>query len=183
MVPERLAWAVETLDVRPDDRILEIGCGRGVAAALICDRLEGGRLLALDRSAKAIEAASARNAGAVAGGKAQFLTQALEDADPATLGRYDKVFAVNVNAFWVRPARRELDLIRRLLIPDGTLWLFYDPPGRERLAALKSTLTDHLEQAGFRCRTTTHEARRSTLLGVAGEPLRPPRNRTALARE
>jgi SAM-dependent methyltransferase len=172
-VPERLAWAVETLDVRPDDQVLEIGCGRGVAAALICDRLEGGRLLALDRSAKAIEAASARNAGAVAGGKARFVTLALEEADPATLSRYDKVFAVNVNAFWVRPARRELELIRQLLLPDGKLWLFYDPPGGERLAALKTMLTDHLEQAGYRCRISTRETGQSTLLGVAAEPLPP----------
>ena len=35
-VPERVAWAVEMLDIAPDDRLLEIGCGAGQAVSLIC---------------------------------------------------------------------------------------------------------------------------------------------------
>src|SRR5919198_3852667 len=51
-VPERLAWAVEVLHVRPDDEILGIGGGPGVAAGLVCERLTGGgRLVGIDRSA------------------------------------------------------------------------------------------------------------------------------------
>ncbi|MFI9438312.1 MULTISPECIES: methyltransferase domain-containing protein [Streptosporangium] len=66
LIPERFSWAVETLDLAPSDRVLGIGCGRGVAATLVLDRLKAGSLTAIDRSDTAIEAARQRNSGHVA---------------------------------------------------------------------------------------------------------------------
>jgi SAM-dependent methyltransferase len=112
-VSERLRSVVEQLDVRADDRVLEIGCGHGVAATLVCERLEGGRLTAVDRSAKMIAAASRRNAAYVEAGAAEFITMALERLE---LGdrRFDKIFAVRVGLF-----RRDPERARSLVEPGS----------------------------------------------------------------
>jgi cyclopropane fatty-acyl-phospholipid synthase-like methyltransferase len=47
---ERLVWAVEMLAVQPDDHLLGIGCGHGVAVSLVCEQLDTGTITAIDRS-------------------------------------------------------------------------------------------------------------------------------------
>jgi ubiquinone/menaquinone biosynthesis C-methylase UbiE len=123
---ERLAAIVDRLGIRPDDRVLEIGCGHGVAATLVCERLGGGRLTAIDRSPKMIEAASRRNAAFVAAGKAEFLVADLEDV---SLGerRFDLVFAVRVGLFHQEPERARA-LVEPWLAPSGRVLAFYDTP-------------------------------------------------------
>ncbi len=123
---ERLRKVVEKLDVRPDDRILEIGCGHGVAAALVCERLERGHLTAIDRSAKMIEAATRRNASHLEAGKAEFIACDLEGFDPEDR-RFDKVFAVRVGLFHREPERAR-SIAERWLAPGGALFVFFDEP-------------------------------------------------------
>jgi ubiquinone/menaquinone biosynthesis C-methylase UbiE len=125
---ERLRAVVEQLRIDPNDRVLEIGCGHGVAASLVCERLEGGHLTAIDRSPKMIEAASRRNAAHVEAGKAEFLVATLEDLD---LGdrRFDKIFAVRVGLFHHDPERARR-MAERWLAPGGTLLAVFDEPPR-----------------------------------------------------
>jgi ubiquinone/menaquinone biosynthesis C-methylase UbiE len=124
---ERLRAIVEGLGIRPDDRVLEIGCGHGVAATFVCERLDGGRLTAIDRSPKMIATAARRNATHVEAGTAEFLVATLEDLD---LGerRFDKIFAVRVGLFHREPDRAR-DLAAPWLAPGGKLFAFFDEPG------------------------------------------------------
>ena len=45
----RLAAVVDALPLRPDMRVLEIGCGPGAAARAVAERLTTGHVLAIDR--------------------------------------------------------------------------------------------------------------------------------------
>jgi ubiquinone/menaquinone biosynthesis C-methylase UbiE len=130
-VSERLRAIVDQLGIRPDQRILEVGCGQGVAAAMVCDRLEDGRLTAVDRSPKMIRAAARRNVECVEAGRAEFLVAELEDL---RLGdrRFDLVFAVRVGLFHREPERARA-FVEPWLAPGGTVRAFYDAPaGRSR---------------------------------------------------
>jgi ubiquinone/menaquinone biosynthesis C-methylase UbiE len=121
---DRLEAIVAGLDVAPGARVLEIGCGHGVAATHLLARLEHGRLTAVDRSPKMIAAAARRNADAVAAGRAEFLVAELEDLG---LGdrRFDLVLAVRVGLFHREPERARR-LVEPWLAPGGTVHAFYD---------------------------------------------------------
>jgi protein-L-isoaspartate O-methyltransferase len=69
---------VEVLDVAPHERVLEVGCGHGVAVSLVCELLDGGQITAVDRSLKMI---AQRGGGTEPPRKARFLAASLEQAE------------------------------------------------------------------------------------------------------
>jgi len=165
-VPLRLSWAVETLGLGPDDRVLEIGCGRGVAAALVLDRLDRGTYLGLDRSSTAIEAAVRRNRDAVTAGRAGFLTTSLDEAEFEP-GSFDKIFAVNVNLFWTGPAEREPPALRRRLAPGGGLHLYWEAPTEARAGEIGAKVAPAVAGHGFSVTTLTgHNVGEARLVGI-----------------
>ena len=112
---ERFVWAVDTLALDPADRVLEVGCGHGVAVSLVCARLTSGRITAIDRSKKMIQMAARRNREHVAAGRAVLKTVALEKAGFGD-ERFDKVFAFNVAPFWLQP-KEALGIVRAAIPP------------------------------------------------------------------
>jgi SAM-dependent methyltransferase len=146
---ERFVWAVDTLQVRPADRLLEVGCGHGVAVSLVCERLTTGTITAIDRSPKMIEMATRRNREHVATGRAVLEAVALEDADLDDR-RFDKVFAFNVAPFWQRP-KAALGAVREHIAPNGAVYLFWDARhfAPERARELGNELADRLRGGGF----------------------------------
>ena len=146
--PERLVWAVDLLAVEPTDRLLEIGCGPGVAVSLVCEKLCDGNITAIDRSAKMIETARKRNAEDVASGVASFQTASLDQADLGD-ARFDKIFAINVGLFWQQQPVRELKLLRDHLATNGRLFLFHEPPPGSTAPPIAGPLPAVLESGGF----------------------------------
>ncbi len=158
-MPARIAWAIEILDLSPTDRVLEIGCGPGVAASLVAARLTEGSMTAIDRSPTAIARTRDRNAVHLESGR---LT--LQHATLAEFGGgqpFDKAFAVEVNVFWTTTAAAECAALRAVLVPLGVVHLVYGGPGDagERVAA-------NLGREGFA--TTVRRGPQPGLLCISG---------------
>jgi trans-aconitate methyltransferase len=128
--------------------VLEIGGGPGVAASLVCERLDRGNLLLIDRSATAVERSRRRNWPHIASGRLVLETVDVANFDPGE-ARFDKVFAVNVNVFWTTRATDELARIRGALAREGRLFLFYETPSGERARHAMARTVEALRANGF----------------------------------
>lgn len=145
-VPERLRCAAERLAVGPADAVLELGCGNGVLAALLAPRLARGHYLGLDRSSSAIAKAVWRNADAVASGALSFRLGEIAKAEPGQ--RFDRIVAVNLNAFWNGDAA-ELARMRGWLAPRGRLLLAFQPPAATALPRIEAAVGENLRRHGY----------------------------------
>ena len=123
---ERLRSIVEGMRIQVDDRVLEIGCGHGVAASFVCERLRSGHFVAVDKSRKMIDAALRKNHEHVDSGKAEFHVTDVLEFDPGRR-KFDKIFAVRVGLFHRDPALAR-KLLEPWLAPRGKIVLVYDEP-------------------------------------------------------
>ena len=165
-IPPRIVWAVDVMDVQPDDNILEIGCGPGYGAELICERLQTGKLFAIDRSESGVDRTKRRCAKYVEAGR---LT--VRQIDLATLRvpvkRLTKVFAFNVNLFWVRDCADEVALLHERVVPGGAVYLFYDAKQPELVPTIVTKASAALTKAGFRVAVVEQKA--PPVVGLIGK--------------
>ncbi|WP_244273980.1 class I SAM-dependent methyltransferase [Paracoccus versutus] len=134
-ISNRIACFVDALPLAPGQRVLEIGCGPGVAAREVSRRIGSGFVLAIDRSAKAIESAVAGSRAEIATGRLRFLRVAIEDfALPPGEEPFDIAFAMRVGALDGRHPdieQRALERLRAALKPTGRLFIDTGHPLRE----------------------------------------------------
>jgi ubiquinone/menaquinone biosynthesis C-methylase UbiE len=130
--PERARWAVERLGVQPGAHVLEVGCGDGHAAALVCELVgEQGSLTAVDRSALMADVAHGRLSPWIGSGRASVICGGIEESEVPD-GAFDIVFGFSVAPMWRSP--QITAAVRRALRPGGTLHLFDQPPGWQHVA-------------------------------------------------
>lgn len=119
-------FAVQQLDLKPADRVLEIGFGGGVTLPSL---LKTSSFVAgVDRSADVVRRAKARFANAVRAGRADFRVGTVE-ALPFEAGSFDKVCTVNTVYFWTS-LQQGFAEIRRVLTPDGRVVVGFLPKER-----------------------------------------------------
>jgi ubiquinone/menaquinone biosynthesis C-methylase UbiE len=149
----RNRWTVDLLDVRPADRVLEIGCGPGLALTHALERATEGKVVGVDHSALMIEQAGRRNAAALRRGALELQTGGLE-----TLAGQDraftKVFSVNVAQFFPDKAAAYRTLAG-VMAPGGVIATTHQPrtlgasPTEAEALRMAEVFTQALTTAGF----------------------------------
>jgi len=119
---------LELLDIRPEDRVLEVGFGPGLAVARAADLATSGKVVGLDHSELMLRQATRRNAQAIRVGRVELLLGSA-DALPRFEVRFDKVFAVNVYMFWKDPVS-VLGGLRQVMKPGGNIAITLQPRRR-----------------------------------------------------
>jgi len=161
------SWTVRLLPLPSAARVLDVGCGSGMAIKLIADADTSRRVDGVDRSAEMVEMTKRRNASAVAAGRVNAtLGDALDLGFPDAT--FDAVTAIETFYFWDDPVRG-LRECRRVLRPGGWLAVTLE---MTREAAESPTLLQKL----FGRKFTDHSADEGLSI-VAGLEL------TALLRE
>ncbi|MGE0454478.1 MAG: class I SAM-dependent methyltransferase [Vicinamibacteria bacterium] len=113
--------ALELLELRPTDDVLEVGFGHGATIARLAAAVRGGRVSGVDPSPEMCAMASRRNRRAIEAG-AVALRRAPAEALPFPEASFDKVLLVHTVYFWpeLAPAFAE---IARVLRPAGSVVL------------------------------------------------------------
>jgi len=148
---QRNRWTVELLQLDPDDRVLEIGCGPGLALAACAEHLENGMVTGLDHSQTMLAQAERRNRKAIASGRMQLWRGDLNRL--ATLsGEFDKVFSINVVQFLEDRAEAFRTLFR-VCSPNGLVASTYQPrhskASRDDALRMAWKIEDDMGTAGF----------------------------------
>jgi ubiquinone/menaquinone biosynthesis C-methylase UbiE len=142
---------VELLDVQPEDRVLEVGFGPGLAVARIAELATAGKVVGIDHSELMLREARRRNARAIRAGRVELLLGAA-DALPRFEQGFDKVLAVNVYMFWNDPVS-VLEGLRNVMNPSGVIALTLQPRRAGATAAdthaAAERMSASLRAAGF----------------------------------
>jgi SAM-dependent methyltransferase len=148
---QRNAWAVSLLDVRPDDRVLEIGFGPGLAIRELARLAGKGYVFGVDHSELMVRRARRLNAEALERGVVDLRLGSVESL-PAFDEPFDKILAVNAMMFWGEPVAR-IQALRRLLRSGGLIAVAHQPrgPGASDETAMANgrEIVAAMVQAGF----------------------------------
>lgn len=109
-------FVVDQLEVKPDERVADLGCGPGLGVQALAEAAHDGKVLGLDHSKAMIEQARRRNVSAVTEGQVILHRGDLAELPAASL--FDAAMSVHTLYFWRDPIRKLVN-IRQGLVPGG----------------------------------------------------------------
>lgn len=144
-------WTVGLLELQPGDRVLEIGCGPGLALQACLETHPDVSVVGLDHSEMMIRKAARRNAAAVRVGRLHLVTGSM--AFLPLMGKYFTKCLMN-NVVQFLPDRVDsLARIAAVLEPDAVIAITFQPrnPGAqaEDGRAFAEGVAEDLRTAGF----------------------------------
>jgi len=145
----RSEWVFSLLDLKPSDRVLEIGFGSGTDIARASR--SAAFVAGVDHSDVMLRMASKRNAQAIEQGRVKLELGSAAQL-PFSESQFDRIFAINSAQFW-KDSVKTLTEVRRVLKPQGWVVLAVQP--RSKNATEETTrqagigLSKALSSAGF----------------------------------
>ncbi|NWF61276.1 MAG: methyltransferase domain-containing protein [Fischerella sp.] len=136
-------WVIHLLEVQPDDKVIEVGFGPGVAIQILADAVSTGYVAGVDYSEEMVEQARVRNAKAIEAGLVQLQYGSVE-ALPFADDTFDKALAINSMQVW-SDAIAGLREMRRVMKVGGKIALGFTPYSGQP----STGLTEMLTAAGF----------------------------------
>jgi ubiquinone/menaquinone biosynthesis C-methylase UbiE len=125
-------FAVEMLDIQPDDQALEIGFGHGRTIRMIAERAKAGFVAGVDLSDVMVRQATRYNLDLIVAGRAELCQGSVADL-PYECGRFTKVLVVNNYQFWP-DAELNLEEMRRVMREGGLVVICLRMHSTKRLA-------------------------------------------------
>lgn len=154
-------WTIELMNIQPDDFVLDIGCGGGMAIREIAKIATSGFVAGVDYSETMVRQALRHNAAAVGAMRVAIKNGSISNL-PFKDESFDKAYAIESFNFWPDPIAG-LKEIHRVLRPDGlvviaTGWSKETPNQQQYVAMARkmrfslysgSQVVDMLTAAGF----------------------------------
>jgi ubiquinone/menaquinone biosynthesis C-methylase UbiE len=145
----RSTWVFSLLDLKPTDRVLEIGFGSGTDIARASQA--AAFVAGVDHSDVMVKMAAGRNAQAISAGKVELKLGSAAQL-PYPENHFDRVYAINSAQFW-KDSVKTLTEVGRVLKPGGWVVLAVQPRSKNATEETSRQagigLSKSLASAGF----------------------------------
>ena len=148
---DRANWTIEKLNLKPTDKILEIGYGSGATFKVVADQLTSGFIAGIDHSPVMLEQATKMNRGNIASNKAELKCGTVWELDYPE-EHFDIIFGSNVHFFWEDPTK-EFQKLYSFLKQDGRLIMVFQPrwtKTEEQVKQVAEKTKTQYEEAGLK---------------------------------
>lgn len=133
---------IKNLEIRSNDKILEIGYGPGIGINLISKRYETCDVFGIDFSELMFKRATERNKQFIDNNRVHLLFGDFIETEISTNG-FDKIFCINVVYFW-DDLQKPFKKVSSLLKDDGVFYMYMAK--NDDLTKLKFTKSDVFEK-------------------------------------